>query len=73
MRCMQVQKEHLDNQVRQLSNSHIVYPGITRQKRAVPHEWQHPHQKVLPAPVPLEEIPGVKEAGWSKEAEEGPR
>lgn len=67
---LQVQKEYLDSQIRQLSNSHVVQAGIQRQRQPMPGP---PHMRVadLPVPIPPADVPGVKEAGWTPSAKPG--
>ncbi len=47
--CVQVQREYLDTQIRGLSNSHIIHPGIKRQK--VPLLPAHGRIKDIAVPV----------------------
>lgn len=47
--CVQVQREYLDTQIRGLSNSHIIQPGIKRQK--VPLLPAHGRIKEIAVPV----------------------
>lgn len=49
------QRAALDAEIRQLSNSHVVYPGL-----------QHFHGSKR-TQAPIESISGVKEAGWTPE------
>ncbi|WIA13916.1 hypothetical protein OEZ85_002487 [Tetradesmus obliquus] len=65
-----VQKEYLDSQIRQLSNSHVVQAGIQRQRQPMPGP---PHMRVadLPVPIPPADVPGVKEAGWTPSTKPG--
>ncbi|XP_076915443.1 histone acetyltransferase GCN5-like [Bidens hawaiensis] len=50
------QREAIDEKIRELSNCHIVYPGIDFQKK----------EAGIPKRIcKLEDIPGLKEAGWS--------
>nr|XP_043635514.1 histone acetyltransferase GCN5 [Erigeron canadensis] len=50
------QRQAIDEKIRELSNCHIVYPGIDFQKK----------ESGIPKRVcKLEEIPGLREAGWS--------
>jgi hypothetical protein len=65
-----VQKEYLDRQIRQLSNSHVVRPGIPRQRLPMPGP-HHMRAKDLPVPIQPGDVPGVKEAGWSASAKPG--
>ncbi|KAI4341758.1 hypothetical protein MLD38_026443 [Melastoma candidum] len=50
------QRQAIDEKIRELSNCHIVYPGIDFQKRdaGIPQK-----------PVKVEDIPGLREAGWT--------
>lgn len=50
------QRQAIDEKIRELSNSHIVYPGIDFQKK----EAGIPRR-----PMKVEDIPGLKEAGWT--------
>jgi len=45
------QRESVYNKIRQISNSHAVYPGLTCFQEGI-------------TSIPVEEIRGVKEAGW---------
>ncbi|KAF6263907.1 histone acetyltransferase [Scenedesmus sp. NREL 46B-D3] len=65
-----VQKEYLDSQIRQLSNSHVVHPGMPRQRLPMPGPS---HLRVQDLPVPMQpgDVPGVKEAGWSASGKPG--
>jgi hypothetical protein len=67
---LQVQKDYLDSQIRQLSNSHVVHPGITRQRLPMPGP-AHIRVRNLPVPIQPADVPGVKEAGWSASAKPG--
>ncbi|XP_031743544.1 histone acetyltransferase GCN5 isoform X2 [Cucumis sativus] len=49
------QRQAIDEKIRELSNCHIVYPGLDLQKEA----------GVPKRPIKVEEIPGLKEAGWT--------
>ncbi|PWA77834.1 histone acetyltransferase of the GNAT family 1 [Artemisia annua] len=50
------QRQAIDEKIRELSNCHIVYPGIDFQKK----------ESGIPKRVcKLEDIPGLREAGWS--------
>ena len=51
------QKSYLESDVRQISNASVVHPGMTR--------WQENSQA---APLALQDIPGVSEAGWTMES-----
>ncbi|XP_055807593.1 histone acetyltransferase GCN5 isoform X2 [Solanum dulcamara] len=49
------QRQAIDEKIRELSNCHIVYPGIDFQKEAgIPKKN-----------IKVEDIPGLREAGWS--------
>ncbi|XP_038692450.1 histone acetyltransferase GCN5-like isoform X1 [Tripterygium wilfordii] len=50
------QRQAIDEKIRELSNCHIVYPGIDFQKKeaGIP-------KKI----IKVEDIPGLKEAGWT--------
>ncbi|KAI8012484.1 Histone acetyltransferase GCN5 [Camellia lanceoleosa] len=50
------QRQAIDEKIRELSNCHIVYPGIDFQKKeaGIP-------KKI----VKVEDIPGLREAGWT--------
>ncbi|OVA09861.1 GNAT domain [Macleaya cordata] len=50
------QRQAIDEKIRELSNCHIVYPGIDFQKKeaGIP-------KKI----IKVEDIPGLREAGWS--------
>ncbi|XP_068649472.1 histone acetyltransferase GCN5-like isoform X1 [Aristolochia californica] len=52
------QRQAIDEKIRELSNCHIVYPGIDFQKKeaGIP-------RKILK----VEDIPGLREAGWTPE------
>ncbi|XP_073064817.1 histone acetyltransferase GCN5-like isoform X1 [Primulina eburnea] len=52
------QRQAIDEKIRELSNCHIVYPGIDFQKK----EAGIPMPK---KPIKVEDIPGLREAGWS--------
>ena len=47
------QRECVMEKIRRISNSHIVYPGVKAFESAN-----------VKLPIPIEDIPGVKEAGW---------
>ncbi|TVU31063.1 hypothetical protein EJB05_22730 [Eragrostis curvula] len=49
------QRQAIDEKIRELSNCHIVYPGIDFQKKeGIPRRLMKP-----------EDIPGLREAGWT--------
>ncbi|EHA8589557.1 putative Histone acetyltransferase GCN5 [Cocos nucifera] len=50
------QRQAIDEKIRELSNCHIVYPGIDFQKKdaGIPRK-----------PIKVEDIPGLREAGWT--------
>ncbi|KAL3626067.1 DeSI-like protein hag1 [Castilleja foliolosa] len=50
------QRQAIDEKIRELSNCHIVYPGIDFQKKeaGVPKRY-----------IKAEDIPGLREAGWT--------
>jgi len=50
------QRQTIDEKIRELSNCHIVYSGIDIQKKeaGIPRK-----------PIKVEDIPGLKEAGWT--------
>ncbi|WOL03146.1 histone acetyltransferase GCN5 [Canna indica] len=50
------QRQAIDEKIRELSNCHIVYPGIDFQKKeaGIPRK-----------PIKVEDIPGLKDAGWT--------
>nr|GEV44150.1 histone acetyltransferase GCN5 [Tanacetum cinerariifolium] len=50
------QRQAIDEKIRELSNCHIVYPGIDFEKK----EFRIPKRVCK-----LEDIPGLREAGWS--------
>ncbi|KAK4492498.1 hypothetical protein RD792_003307 [Penstemon davidsonii] len=50
------QRQAIDEKIRELSNCHIVYPGIDFQKKEA---------GVPKRSVKVEDIPGLKEAGWT--------
>ncbi|KAL1816731.1 hypothetical protein DCAR_0521113 [Daucus carota subsp. sativus] len=50
------QRQAIDEKIRELSNCHIVYPGIDFQKKEA---------GVPKRVIKVEDIPGLKEAGWS--------
>ncbi|CAD6205139.1 unnamed protein product [Miscanthus lutarioriparius] len=50
------QRQAIDEKIRELSNCHIVYPGIDFQKK----EAGIPRRLIKP-----EDIPGLREAGWT--------
>ncbi|KAG6594385.1 Histone acetyltransferase GCN5, partial [Cucurbita argyrosperma subsp. sororia] len=50
------QRQAIDEKIRELSNCHIVYPGLDLQKK---------EPGVPKRSVKVEEIPGLKEAGWT--------
>ncbi|KGN49523.1 histone acetyltransferase GCN5 isoform X1 [Cucumis sativus] len=50
------QRQAIDEKIRELSNCHIVYPGLDLQKKEA---------GVPKRPIKVEEIPGLKEAGWT--------
>lgn len=64
---LQMQKEYLDGEIRKLSNSHVVHPGVKRQLMPL----EHAHFREIAVPVKPEEIPGVKEAGWTPPGKPG--
>jgi hypothetical protein len=68
---LQVQKDHLDTQVRQYSNCHVVHPPLPRARAPAPPGFAHPQLPDVPVPVPPGDIPGVREAGWSEEVHGG--
>ncbi|KAL4424337.1 hypothetical protein ABPG75_001638 [Micractinium tetrahymenae] len=49
------QRAALEGEVKRYTTGHVVHPGL-------------PHWKSGGGPLPIEEIPGVLEAGWSHEA-----
>eukprot|EP00252_Welwitschia_mirabilis_P009374 TRINITY_DN21949_c0_g1_i1.p1 TRINITY_DN21949_c0_g1~~TRINITY_DN21949_c0_g1_i1.p1 ORF type:complete len:557 (-),score=103.70 TRINITY_DN21949_c0_g1_i1:78-1748(-) len=55
---VRMQRQALDERIRQLSNRHLVYPGIEISKKdaGVPRK-----------PLRVEDIPGLREAGWTSE------
>ncbi|KAK9861252.1 hypothetical protein WJX84_008428 [Apatococcus fuscideae] len=59
LRC---QRQALDAAIRSLSRCHIVYPGLSHSGP----DGQCIH-------IPIDQIPGVKEAGWSAEQQPVPR
>ncbi|XP_078436762.1 histone acetyltransferase of the GNAT family 1 isoform X2 [Wolffia australiana] len=50
------QRQAIDDKIRELSNCHIIYPGIDFQKK----EAGIPRQQIK-----VEDIPGLREAGWT--------
>ncbi|KAH7677152.1 Histone acetyltransferase protein [Dioscorea alata] len=52
------QRQAIDEKIRELSNCHIVYPGIDFQKK----EAGIPRKSIK-----VEDIPGLREAGWSSD------
>lgn len=50
------QREAVDGKVREMSNSHVVLPGLACFK-----------DPTIKKPIKIEDIPGVKEAGWVPE------
>ncbi|XP_076913345.1 histone acetyltransferase GCN5-like [Bidens hawaiensis] len=54
------QRQAIDEKIRELSNCHIVYPGIDFQKACSNKEAGIPKRICK-----LEDIPGLREAGWS--------
>uniref|UniRef100_A0A061RH03 histone acetyltransferase n=1 Tax=Tetraselmis sp. GSL018 TaxID=582737 RepID=A0A061RH03_9CHLO len=58
---MKQQQEALDARIRKVSNSHLVNQGIKDQDQGGPQR-----------PLPIQEIPGVKEAGWAEGLASGP-
>ncbi|KAF5191703.1 Histone acetyltransferase gcn5 [Thalictrum thalictroides] len=52
------QRQAIDGKIRELSNCHIVYPGIDFQKKeaGIPRKI-----------INVEDIPGLKEAGWTSD------
>ncbi|KAL8029096.1 hypothetical protein ABFX02_14G205900 [Erythranthe guttata] len=52
------QRQAIDEKIRELSNCHIVYPGIDFQKKeaGIPKKT-----------IKVEDIPGLREAGWTTE------
>ncbi|CAA6662848.1 unnamed protein product [Spirodela intermedia] len=50
------QRQAIDEKIRELSNCHIIYPGIDFQKKdaGIPRQ-----------PIKAEDIPGLREAGWT--------
>eukprot|EP00271_Cylindrocystis_brebissonii_P005313 TRINITY_DN17301_c0_g1_i1.p1 TRINITY_DN17301_c0_g1~~TRINITY_DN17301_c0_g1_i1.p1 ORF type:complete len:440 (-),score=89.76 TRINITY_DN17301_c0_g1_i1:555-1874(-) len=53
-----LQRQAIDNKIRELSNCHIVYPGIDLHKNDL---------GVPKRPIRREDIPGLKAAGWTPE------
>lgn len=52
------QRQAIDEKIRELSNCHLVYQGLDLPKKEA---------GVLKRPLRIEDIPGVKEAGWVPE------
>ncbi|KAH7665726.1 Histone acetyltransferase protein [Dioscorea alata] len=52
------QRQAIDEKIRELSNCHIVYPGIDFQKK----EAGIPRKSIK-----VEDIPGLREAGWTSD------
>ncbi|CAM6120294.1 unnamed protein product [Calypogeia fissa] len=50
------QRQAIHEKIRELSNCHVVHPGIEKKEAGV-----------LRRPLRIEDIPGVKEAGWAPE------
>ncbi|XP_016464427.1 histone acetyltransferase GCN5 isoform X2 [Nicotiana tabacum] len=50
------QRQAIDEKIRELSNCHIVYPGIDFQKKEA---------GIPKKAIKVEDIPGLKEAGWT--------
>jgi len=65
------QRTALDSAVRQYTTAHVVHRGLTRWKEALEataeaKDKRDKNEGARPAPVPLADIPGVKEAGWTE-------
>ena len=56
-KIIKLQREFLDAQVRKISKSHLVYPGLQHFKNLKPGEYKK---------LDVEKIPGLKEVGQSK-------
>ncbi|KAF8066203.1 GCN5 [Scenedesmus sp. PABB004] len=67
-----VQRDYLDGQIRQYSNSHVVHAGIVRARQPL---GPPPHARHADMAVPLDPLalPGVKEAGWTPPGQPGYR
>ncbi|KAK3036879.1 hypothetical protein RJ639_031497 [Escallonia herrerae] len=50
------QRQAIDEKIRELSNCHIVYPGIDFQKKEA---------SIPKKTIKVEDIPGLREAGWT--------
>ncbi|XP_062080928.1 histone acetyltransferase GCN5 isoform X2 [Humulus lupulus] len=50
------QRQAIDEKIRELSNCHIVYPGIDFQKKEA---------GIPKKPIKVEDIPGLRDAGWT--------
>lgn len=64
---LQMQKEYLDGKIRQLSNSHVVHPGIKRQLMPL----QHARMREIAVRIDPKDVPGVAEAGWTPPGKPG--
>ncbi|KAF6173415.1 hypothetical protein GIB67_027110 [Kingdonia uniflora] len=52
------QRQAIDEKIKELSNCHIIYPGIDFQKK----EFGIPRRGIK-----VEDIPGLREAGWTRD------
>ncbi|RVW54680.1 Histone acetyltransferase GCN5 [Vitis vinifera] len=60
------QRQAIDEKIRQLSNCHIVYTGIDFQKLVLTQKLFIQNEVGIPRRIiKVEEIPGLKEAGWT--------
>eukprot|EP00878_Enallax_costatus_P006283 GHUV01006587.1.p1 GENE.GHUV01006587.1~~GHUV01006587.1.p1 ORF type:complete len:451 (+),score=121.80 GHUV01006587.1:320-1672(+) len=66
---IRIQKEYLDGEIRKLSNSHVVHPGVKRQLMPL----DHARIKQIAVRVDPAAIPGVIEAGWTPPGKPGYR
>lgn len=64
---LQMQKDYLDGEIRKLSNSHVVHPGIQRSLMPL----HHARKKQIAVPINPKDIPGVTEAGWTPQGKPG--
>ncbi|KAL5697270.1 histone acetyltransferase [Ranunculus cassubicifolius] len=55
---VRLQRQAIDGKIRELSNCHIIYPGIDFQKKEA---------GIPKKPINVEDIPGLREAGWTSD------
>ena len=61
-RVIRLQREAVEARVRELTNSHVVHPGLAAFQAGAPGAALRPGG--IRTPVPFSEIEGLKAAGW---------